>query len=289
MTMDTYVPAVPLGEVMRAFGVGEVVESRREGFAPGDLVQAMLGWQDFARIGDGGLVAPAKLAPRTPPNLALSLFGATGLSAYFGTLDVGQVKSGETFLVSAAAGATGSVAGMIAKIQGARVIGIAGGKKKCDWVCGEAGFDAAIDYKSEVVAERLAELCPNGVDVYFDNVGGEILDTVLARLARRARIVLCGAISRYDLLGQTYGPGPANYFNLVLTHSRMEGFLLLDYRERYHEARHALSGWYAEGRLMQQEDVQKGLENAPRTLLRLFRGENIGKQLLRVADPGARS
>ena len=285
MTMDTYVPKIPLGEVMRAGAVAEVVESRMPGFEPGDLVTGGFGWQDFALADGKGIFGLRKLPPGTPPNLALGLLGITGLTAYFGVLSVGRPRPGETFVVSGAAGATGSVAGMIAKILGARVVGIAGGPRKCEWLREEAGFDAAIDYKNEDVGERLSELCPAGIDVYFDNVGGEILDAALARIARNARIVLCGAISRYEL-GDRWGPGPSNYFNLVLRHGRMEGFLVLDYASEFPEAIGKLLAWLGEGKVSQREDVQEGLENAPRTLMRLFRGENMGKQLLRIAKPG---
>jgi NADPH-dependent curcumin reductase CurA len=283
MTMDTYVPKIPLGEVMRASAVGEIVESRKTGFDPGDLVLGLFGWQDYAVTDGAGLFPMMKLFPGIPPNLALSLFGITGLTAYFGVLDVGQPKSGETFVVSAAAGATGSVAGMIAKIKGCRVIGIAGGPEKCRWVREEAGFDGVIDYKREDVGAALDALCPAGIDVYFDNVGGDILDAVLARLAQKARVVLCGAISRYDHMDQgSLGPGPSNYFNLVLRRARMEGFLVTDYLERFPEAVQQLAMWQGEGKVRQLEDVQVGLENAPRTIIRLFTGANHGKQLLRL-------
>jgi NADPH-dependent curcumin reductase CurA len=224
-----------------------------------------------------------KLPGAVPPNLALSLFGITGPTAYFGVLDVGQVKEGETFVVSAAAGATGSIAGQIARIKGCRVIGIAGGSTKCQWLIDEAGFDGAIDYRAEDVGERLDTLCPDGIDVFFDNVGGSILDEVLARIRLRARIILCGAIARYDTAAPM--PGPANYFNLTLRRGRMEGFLVIDYEDRMEEAISALAAWLAEGRLKQKEDVVVGLENAPKTLARLFAGQNFGKQLLKIADP----
>jgi NADPH-dependent curcumin reductase CurA len=279
--MDTYVPKIPLGEVMRAGAVGQVVESRRPGFEAGDLVSGDFGWQDWAISDGSGVFGLRVLPPETPPNLALGLLGVTGLTAYFGVLEVARPRAGETFVVSGAAGATGSVAGMIARIQGCRVTGIAGGARKCRWLVDEAGFDAAIDYKSEDVGERLDALCPDGVDCYFDNVGGAILDAVLARIARGARIALCGAISRYEQ-GSDWGPGPSNYFNLVLRHGHMEGFLVLDYAARFGEAIAELLGWMAEGKVQQIEDVQEGLENAPRTLMRLFRGENFGKQLLRI-------
>jgi NADPH-dependent curcumin reductase CurA len=284
MSMDTYIPAIPLGQTMKAGTVGQVVESRRPGFAKGDLVQGLFGWEDYTVSGGEGLMGLQKLPRGTDPILALSLLGTTGLTAYFGTLTVGQVKAGDTFVVSGAAGATGSVSGMIAKIKGCRVVGIAGGRQKCDWLLKEAGFDAAIDYKSENVGEALTKYCPKGIDVYFDNVGGEILDHALARIADRARIVLCGAISQYNDLGTKLPAGPRNYFGLVLHGARMEGFLVFHFAARYPEAIAEMSKWYAEGKLKNQIDVQHGLENAPRTIIRLFTGANLGKQLLKLAD-----
>lgn len=281
MSRDTYMPKIPLGEVMRAFAVGRVIESRRPDYKVGDLVIGMFGWQDYIATDGSGLLSMRKLPSGTPPNLALSLFGITGLSAYFGVNDIGQCKAGETFVVSSAAGAVGSIAGQIAKIKGSRVIGIAGGKAKCDWIISEARFDGAIDYHSENVGSRLSELCSKGIDVYFDNVGGPILDDVLQRINLHARIVLCGAISRYNT---TEPFGPKNYFNLTTYRAKMEGFLVIDYAPRYSEAMQALAKWLGEGRLKQKEDVEVGLENAPRTLIKLFKGENFGKQLLKIAD-----
>jgi NADPH-dependent curcumin reductase len=290
MTMDTYVPMIPLGEVMHAASVGQVVDSRRPDYAPGELVQGYFGWQDYAVTDGGGVVPMRKLPPGMPPNLALSLFGITGLTAYFGVLDIGQVKEGETFVVSGAAGATGSIAGQIAKLKGCKVVGIAGGKLKCDWLLREAGFDGVIDYRAEDIGARLSAHCPKGIDVFYDNVGGAALNEALARINLRARIVLCGAISLYEaILRQgalkTPPPGPANYFNLTLRRGRMEGFILRDYAARFPEARAALAHWLGEGRLKQKEDVTEALENAPNTLARLFSGENFGKQLLKIADP----
>ena len=285
MSMDTYMPAIPVGEVMKAGTIGQVVESKRPGFAKGDLVQGLFGWEDYTVNGGEGLMGLQKLPPGTDPILALSLFGTTGLTAYFGTLAVGAVKAGETFVVSGAAGATGSVSGMIAKIKGCRVVGIAGGREKCDWLLKEAGFDAAIDYKSEDVGEALTKHCPQGINVYFDNVGGEILDDALARLAHGARVVLCGAISQYNDLGTKLPTGPRNYFNLIRQGARMEGFLVFHFLARYPEAIAEMSKWYAEGKLKNQIDLQQGLENAPKTIIRLFTGANFGKQLLKLADP----
>jgi NADPH-dependent curcumin reductase CurA len=285
MSMDTYMPAIPLGQTMKAGTIGQVVESRREGFAKGDLVQGLFGWEDYTVNGGEGLMGLQKLPRGTDPILALSLLGTTGLTAYFGTLEVGAVKAGDTFVVSGAAGATGSVSGMIAKIKGCRVVGIAGGREKCDWLLKEAGFDAAIDYKSENVSEALTKYCPQGINVYFDNVGGEILDHALARLAYGARVVVCGAISQYNNLGERNPVGPKNYFNLIMQHARMEGFLVFHFMPRYSEAIAEMSKWYAEGKLKNQVDLQHGLENAPKTIIRLFTGANVGKQLLKLGDP----
>ncbi len=285
MSMDTYMPAIPLGQTMKAGTVGQVVDSKRPGFAKGDLVQGLFGWEDYTVNGGEGLMGLQKLPRGTDPILALSLLGTTGLTAYFGTLAVGAVKAGDTFVVSGAAGATGSVSGMIAKIKGCRVVGIAGGREKCDWLLKEAGFDAAIDYKSENVGEALTKYCPKGIDVYFDNVGGEILDHALARIANGARVVLCGAISQYNNLGQRTPVGPKNYFNLILHGARMEGFLVFHFLPRYPEAIAEMSKWYAEGKLKNQVDLQHGLENAPKTIIRLFTGANFGKQLLKLGDP----
>jgi NADPH-dependent curcumin reductase len=284
MSMDTYMKAIPIGNVMLAGTIGQVVESKRQGLAKGDLVQGLFGWEDYT-VSDGtGLMGMQKLPAGSDPLLALSLLGTTGLTAYFGTLSVGSVKAGETFVVSGAAGATGSVAGMIAKVKGCRVVGIAGGREKCDWLTREAGFDAAIDYKNEKVGDALSRHCPSGIDVYFDNVGGEILDHALARLRDGARVVLCGGISRYNETGMT-GPGPKNYFNLILHGARMEGFLVFHFARHFPEALGELSTWYAQGKVKNKLDVQHGLENCPKTIIRLFTGANFGKQLLKVADP----
>jgi NADPH-dependent curcumin reductase len=282
MSRDSYVPMIPLGEVMRAIGVGQVIESRVPEFKRGDFVQGWWGWQDYVATDGRGLGGINKLPAGVPADMALSLFGITGLTAYFGLTEIGRVKSGETVVVSGAAGSTGSIAGQIAKIKGCRVVGTAGGKTKCDWLTQVAGFDGAIDYKNEDIGSRLSALCPNGIDIFFDNVGGVVLNEVLARINLRARIILCGAISRYN--EAVLPPGPSNYFNLTPRRGRMEGFIILDYVSRFPEAVHELGRWYREGNLVLKEDVVVGLENAPRTLVRLFTGENFGKQLLKVAD-----
>ena len=271
-----HLPPVAIGAVMRGMAVAEVESSRHEGYAPGDLVLGMTGWQEWA-IGDAGL---RKLPRGTDPALALSALGMTGITAYFGLLEVGAAKAGDVVVVSGAAGATGSVAGQIAKRKGCRVIGIAGGPEKCAWLTGEAHFDAAIDYKSEDVGERLSALCPDGIDVFFDNVGGPILDAVLARIARGARIVICGSIMRYGQ--EEPPPGPRHYFNLTAQRARMEGFVVLDFLPRAEEAMAELMAWVADGSIAWRADVQKGFENAPATLRRLYTGANFGKQLLEL-------
>jgi NADPH-dependent curcumin reductase CurA len=281
MARDTYLPAVAIGEVMRSVGLGRVEESKRDGFAVGDLVVGLVGWQDYALMGSKGAAGLTKVPAGVPIPLAMSALGLTGITAYFGLLEVGRPAAGETVVVSGAAGATGSAVGQIARIKGCRAIGIAGGKDKCAWLLEQARFEAAIDYKNENVGARLKELCPKGIDVYFDNVGVPMLDDALANLAMRGRIVLCGAIANYN--DTTLPPGPKNYLNLLTRRGRMEGFIALDYMKRAPEAVAALAGWVASGELIDRVDVQVGLENAPRTLARLFRGENEGKQLLEIA------
>jgi hypothetical protein len=278
----SYMPPVGIGEVMRAGSIGRVVESRSPMLAPGDLVEGMAGWQEYSVIQPGASFGGTKLPAGLDPKLLMSVLGVTGLTAYFGLLDLGRPKAGETVVVSGAAGATGSVAGQIARIQGCRVVGIAGGKDKCAWLTQQARFDAAIDYKREDVAARLRELAPQGVDVYFDNVGGGILDAVLAQIRMRARIVLCGGISAYNEVEPP--PGPRNLMNLVVQRARMEGFIVIDYAARFGAAREELKRWVDAGEIAYQVDVVKGIERAPEALLRLFSGKNLGKQLVQVAE-----
>lgn len=280
----SYLPPVGLGEVMRAGSVGQVVESRHPDFKKGDLVQTTGGWQDFVLIDpEKSLMGLNKIPAGISLTMPLSVLGITGLTAYWGLLDLGQPKPGETVLVSGAAGATGSVAGQIARIKGCRVIGIAGGAEKCRWLKEVAGFHEVIDYKNENVNQRIGELCPNKIDVYFDNVGGEILEAALNHLNMHARIVMCGGISGYNATAPV--PGPSNLMNLITNRARMEGFIIIDYLDRSHIAIPELLGWVASGELIHQEDVQEGFENIPDTLNRLFTGRNIGKQLLKIADP----
>jgi NADPH-dependent curcumin reductase CurA len=276
----SYIAPVGIGEVMRAGGVGRVVASNDASLAVGDHVVGMTGVQDYAvlKAKDANQV-DARLAPL--PRF-LGALGMPGLTAYFGLLDIGQPKPGETVVVSAAAGAVGAVAGQIARIKGCRVVGIAGGPAKCDYVTGELGFDAAIDYKKEPVGTALARHCPKGIDVYFDNVGGDILDSALSLLARNARVIICGAISQYNNLGAIRGP--QNYLSLLVNHALMEGFVVFDYAARYPEGIQALAGWTMAGKLKAREDIVDGLETFPDTLLKLFRGENFGKLVLKVGE-----
>ena len=282
--MKSYMPPVQIGEVMRSSTISQVVESNIPDFKQGDLVQGSFGWQEFA-ITDGksGFMNASKIPNNIPPTASLSVYGVTGLTAYFGLLDVGEPREGDTVVISGAAGATGSVAGQIAKVKGCRVIGIAGGAKKCKWLTEEANFDAAIDYKSANLGEALREVCPNGIDLVFDNVGGEFLNTVLTLINMKARIVLCGAISTYN--DETPTPGPSAYMSLVIMRARMEGFIVLDYLEKFPEAVMELKNWVQEGKIRYLEDIQEGIENAPDTLIRLFTGQNFGKQLLKIAEP----
>jgi NADPH-dependent curcumin reductase CurA len=279
--IDTYVPGIHVGDVMRAGGLGEVVQSRNTAYTEGDLVFGMMQWSEYciARAGPDGMMT----LPRQEPITAyLSVLGVTGLTAYFGMFDVAQPKEGETVVVSGAAGAVGSVAGQIGKIIGCRVVGIAGGPEKCAWITDELGFDAWIDYKSEDVAARLRETCPDGIDVFFDNVGGEILDAVLGQINLHARIALCGAISQYDTA--ELSPGPRNFINLIPQRGRVEGFILLDYRDRFVDAILQLGQWVQEGRIRYAEDIVDGLENAPAAFRRLFTGENTGKLIVKVSE-----
>jgi hypothetical protein len=275
----SYMPPVRIGEPMRAGAIGQVVESKHPALRPGQLVQGLFGWQDYA-VAHGGMLA--KVPAGVQPTHVLGVLGSTGLTAYFGMLEIGKPKTGDTVVVSGAAGATGSVAGQVAKIQGARVIGIAGGAEKCRWLTDQAHFDAAVDYKAGHVSARLGELCPKGIDVLFENVGGEVFEASLDHLALRARIALCGGISQYN---EAEPQGPRNFMRLVIQRAHLEGFIVIDYASRFAEGVKQLAAWVAEGKIVHQEDVQHGLENAPKTLLRLFRGQNIGKQILQVAEP----
>jgi NADPH-dependent curcumin reductase len=277
----SYVPPVGIGEVMRAGGAGVVVESKDPALKKGDHVVGITGVQEYA-------VLKAKALTKVDPKLAplpvyLGTLGMPGMTAYFGLLEVGEFKPGDTVVVSGAAGAVGQVVGQVAKIKGAgKVVGIAGGPDKCKWVVDELGFDACIDYKGQDVKKALKEACPKGVDLYFDNVGGEILDIVLTQLAMRARIVICGAISQYN--NTTPVKGPSNYLSLLVNRATMRGMVVFDFASRYKEAAMEMAGWMKAGKLKSREDVVPGLETFPETLLKLFKGENFGKLVLKVAE-----
>jgi NADPH-dependent curcumin reductase CurA len=272
-----------LGSAMRSLTVAQVIESRHPDYRAGDIVHGYSGWEDYTVTDGSGYIGMSKVPKGIAPNLAAGTLGITGMVAYFGVMEIGKPTKGETFVISAAAGGVGSIAAQIAKIQGARVIGIAGGKEKCDWLLQGAGIDAAIDHHAEDVPARLDALCPEGIDVYFDNVGGPLLDDAISRLRRNGRIVLCGATSQY--LSKEPTRGPSGYLNLIMVNGRMEGLLGRDYFDRYPEAITVLRGWLDSGKLRSKEDVVEGLENAPKTLARLYTGANLGKQLLKVAEP----
>jgi NADPH-dependent curcumin reductase len=291
----SYIPPVGIGEVMRAGGIGRVLASRDARFAAGDIVSATLGVQEYARF-DGKHIQRAGLAKI---DLALgtvtqwlNVLGMPGMTGYFGLMDVGQPKAGETVVVSGAAGAVGQTVGQLAKVKGCKVVGIAGGQAKCRWVVEELGFDACIDYKArapegaqrwDAVREGLKQHCAGGVDVYFDNVGGDILDAVLARLNRKARIVICGAISQYNNTGAMVGP--KNYMSLLVNRARMEGIVVFDYADRFPVAIAEMAGYLKDGRMKSKEDVvDGGVAAFPATLNKLFNGENFGKLVLKVAD-----
>ncbi len=274
-----YVAPLAIGDVMRAGGVGIVETSNNSKFPVGALVSGTLGMQTHC-VSDGVNPPLRVFDGDVDPVAALGVLGGTGMTAYFGMLDIGQPKVGDMVVVSGAAGATGSIAGQIAKIKGCKVVGIAGGPEKCAWLTDELGFDAAIDYKAEDVGARLSAACPNGIDIYFDNVGGEILDLCLARIATGARVVLCGGISRYNANGPI--PGPKNYFNLVFRRARMEGFIVLDYAPRFAAAAKDIQAWMASGRLKHRATIVEGFENLPRALIDLFEGKNTGKMMVKV-------
>jgi hypothetical protein len=275
-----YLPPIAIDEVVRAGGVGEVLQSSNDAYKQGELLFGMTGWQDYV-IADSGERAMQPLPPGVSATLALSVLGVTGMTGYFGMTDVGRVKEGDVVVVSGAAGATGSTAGQIAKIKGAsKVVGIAGGPEKCAWIVDELGFDEAIDYKAGSVSERLREACPNGLDLYFDNVGGEILNACLGQLAMRGRVVLCGAISAYN--SREAAAGPTNYINLLIRRGRMEGFIILDYFDRFLAAQAEMAGWLASGQVKSAEHIVEGLERAPEALNLLFTGGNTGKVIVKV-------
>ena len=282
----SYIPPVGIGEVMRAGGIAKVVASKNPAFAVGDMVSCTPGVQEYCLIAadqfkrQGLFKIDLRLGT---PTQWLNVLGMPGMTGYFGLMDVGQPKAGETVVVSGAAGAVGQTVGQLAKIKGCRVVGIAGGPAKCTWVVKELGFDACIDYKAGDVKAALKEHCPKGVDIYFDNVGGDILDAVLARLAMKARIIICGAISQYN--NTTPVKGPQNYLSLLVHRARMEGIVVFDNVARFPQAVAELAGYLKDGQMKSKEDVVVGIDTFPETLLKLFNGENFGKLVLEVAKP----
>lgn len=272
-----YVAPMDIGDVMRGSGICEVVASHNPKFAVGDLVFGSTGWSEYVISDGSGLTA---IKTEISPTAVLSVLGTTGMTAYCGLFKIGKPVAGDTVLVSGAAGATGSIVGQLAKIAGCRAVGIAGGPEKCKWLVEEAGYDAAIDYKAGNVKAQIKELCPKGVDVIFDNVGGVILDDMLANIATGARVVICGGISRYESGGTPVGPG--NYFNLIFRRASMAGFIVIDWMDEFPGIRKRIEGFIQDGSLKYQEDIQEGFENAPETLKRLFVGKNRGKQMLKL-------
>ena len=277
----SYVPPVEIGEVMRGIAIGVVELSKNPAFQNGDIVQGMLGWQEYA-ITKGKGLTKLSLDPSLPLTAYLGLFGIIGPTAYFGLLEIAKPKKAETLLVSGAAGAVGSLVGQIGKIKGCRVVGIAGSDEKCGWLSEKIGFDAAVNYKSQSVSERLQELCPNGIDVFYDNVGGKILDAVLNLINVKARIVICGMISQYNAVKPV--PGPYNFRNILVQRARVEGFIVLDYADRYYEAYRELTKWLSEGKIQYRVDVVDGLTEAPSAINKLFDGSNQGKLIVKVSD-----
>ena len=281
----SYIPPVGIGEVMRAGGIGQVIASKNPAFAVGDIVSCTPGVQEYCLIAGTDIKRNGlfKIDTRLgTPNQWLNVLGMPGMTGYFGLMDIGMPKAGETVVVSGAAGAVGQTVGQLAKAKGCRVVGIAGGAAKCEWVVNQLGFDACVDYKAGNLKTELRDACPKGIDIYFDNVGGEILDTVLTRITRHARIIICGAISQYN--NTTPVKGPANYLSLLVNRARMEGMVVFDYADRFPVAVAELAGLMKDGRLKSKEDVVVGLETFPETLLKLFNGENFGKLVLQVAS-----
>jgi len=278
-----YLPGVKLGEPVRCFGVGEVLESRASSLEEGSLAYGFTDWQEYTLMGDGDPIAPLSLPSTISPTDALSVYGITGLTAYFGLTDIGVPQPGETVVISGAAGGVGSIAVQVAQVLGARVVGIAGTDEKCRWVVDDLGAEGCVNYHTENVGEGLADLCPDGVDVYFDSVGGEILEAALSHLATRARVVLCGSISTYNATEPV--AGPRNLSVLIARHARMEGFLLTHYLDRFLDGIVKMGEWVEQGLIINRVDVVDGLANAPVAFRRLFTGANIGKQLVKVAAP----
>lgn len=274
----TYRSAVEANTVMAGGGIAEVVSSKAPGLKPGDIVFGDTGWQDYAAVPAKHLSKMPRMEPMTH---LLSVYGIAGLTAYFGLLDVGKPRTGETVVVSAAAGSVGSIVGQIAKIKGCRVVGIAGGKDKCHWLTSELGFDAAVDYKDGATFKALRAAAPKGIDVYFDNVGGDILEACIAQMNLNGRIACCGAISQYDGVPSAHGPRGVPGL-IVVKRLTMQGFIVMDYMDRRDAALADLQSWVASGKLKVQEDVINGIENTPQALIGLLAGENRGKRMVKV-------
>lgn len=275
-----YMAPMAIGDLMRGSTINQIVESKSDKLKAGDLVMGQGGWQEYATV-DANHFQKVENDEFLTSNLGA--LGTTGLTAYFGFLRIGKPEAGDMVAVSGAAGATGSMVGQIAKIAGCKVVGIAGGKEKCDWLTNDLGFDGAIDYKNDNVRAGLHDNCPKGINVFYDNVGGKILNDALGEIAVKARVVICGGISRYET--GNLPTGPQNYFNLIFKRATMEGFLLTDYMAEAPMARERMKRWISEGKIQFKEDIQEGFENIPTTLNRLFTGLNFGKQLLKLADP----
>ncbi|WP_291076917.1 NADP-dependent oxidoreductase [Hyphomonas sp.] len=283
--VDGYLPPVGIGDAMRGGGLAEVVESRCDGLKPGDIVNTGLAtWSLYSNLPGEALNALPRL-PGVPLTAFMGPLGATGMTAYFGLMDIAKPKAGETVVVSAAAGAVGSMVGQIAKIQGCRVVGIAGSDEKCRWLTETAGFDAAINYKSEDVGAALDRHCPDGIDINFENVGGKIMDQVIARLNDFSRMPLCGLISTYNATEPV--PGPYNFSNLLMRRTLLKGFIVIDYFPRFPEGIQQMAQWLMAGKIKFEADIVDGLENAPASLSRLFEGKNLGKLMVKVSEPPA--
>jgi NADPH-dependent curcumin reductase len=283
--VDGYLPMIALGSVMRGITLGVVEDSRNPAFAPGDIVQGLGGWQEYYTGDTEGWTKLPRI-PGVPLTAYFGAMGHIGFTAYFGLMDIGLPKPDETLVVSAAAGAVGSLAGQMGKLAGCRVVGIAGSDEKCAWITRELGFDEAINYKKEKIGVGLRRTCPNGIDIDFENVGGEIMDAVLASVNLNARVVLCGLISQYN--ATTPPPGPYNFPNILVRRVRVQGFIVTDFAGRFMEAAAKIVPWLLSGKLKYRLDMVEGLKNAPAALNKLFDGTNTGKLLVKVSDePGS--
>ena len=278
----SYLPPIRIGEPIRSGTLSQIAESNAEGWAAGEIVQALAAWESYSVVPSRNLHGKVRMIEGIPLHAMLSVLGGTGLTAYFGLLEIGRPRSGETVVVSAAAGGVGSIVGQLAKIKGCRAIGLTGSDDKCRWLLDQLGYDGAINYKSPELRTALAKACPNGIDVFFDSVGGEILNTALSRLNRHGRVALCGAMSQIN--ATDLRQGPSNYLQLLAKSARMEGFTTLDFADRYDDAREELARWIREGKIHYRDDIVEGLEQAPSQLLRLFNGEHRGKLMVKVAD-----